>query len=57
MEDKVMKIGDLAKYLIIKPRTIYRLVGEGKIPGVKFGGQWRFHKDEIDGLFQGDKKK
>ena len=48
MPDEIMDIRSAAKYLQIKERTLYRLVGEGEIPGIKVGGQWRFRKDEID---------
>jgi excisionase family DNA binding protein len=29
------------------PRTIYKLVKNGSIPGKKFGGGWRFSRREI----------
>jgi len=39
---------EIAKYLRIHPYTLRRLAREGKIPGFKVGGQWRFRKDEIE---------
>ncbi|RKY39679.1 MAG: hypothetical protein DRP76_03160, partial [Candidatus Omnitrophota bacterium] len=50
---------EIAQALKLHPYTIRRLCREGKIPafsaakgrfasGEKFGGQWRFRKDEID---------
>ena len=44
MADEIMDIRSAAKFLQIKERTLYRLVGEGEIPGIKVGGQWRFSK-------------
>jgi excisionase family DNA binding protein len=38
MPDEIMDIRSAAKYLQIKERTLYRLVGEGEIPGIKVGG-------------------
>lgn len=48
----VMTINEVAEFLQIRPRTAYRLVGEGKIPGVKIGGQWRFKKEIIEKMFE-----
>ena len=35
-------------------KTAYPLAAEGKIPGFKVGGSWRFRRDEIEGWI--DKK-
>lgn len=51
MQDEIMDIRNAAKYLQIKERTLYRLVGEGEIPGIKVGGQWRFSKKCLEDLF------
>ena len=41
-------VDEVAEALKLHPYTIRRLSREGKIPAFKFGGQWRFRKDEID---------
>lgn len=41
-------VDEVAKALKLNPYTVRRLVREGKIPGFKIGGQWRFRKEEID---------
>jgi excisionase family DNA binding protein len=46
-----MDIRNAAKFLQIKERTLYRLVGEGEIPGIKVGGQWRFSKKCLEEMF------
>ena len=46
-----MDIRSAAQYLQIKERTLYRLVGEGEIPGIKVGGQWRFSKKCLEEMF------
>ena len=43
-----MTIGELADYLKVTERTIYRLAGAKKIPAFKLGGSWRFSKADID---------
>ena len=45
---EVMTVREVAEYLTVKDRTIYRLVSSGKMPGFKVGGSWRFRKSEID---------
>ena len=44
----VMTVREVAEYLKVKERTIYRLVARGDIPAFKVGGSWRFRKGEID---------
>lgn len=51
MPDDIMDIRNAAKFLQIKERTLYRLVGEGNIPGIKVGGQWRFSKKCLEEMF------
>jgi len=51
MPDDIMDIRNAAKFLQIKERTLYRLVGEGEIPGIKVGGQWRFSKKCLEEMF------
>lgn len=49
MADEIMTISEVASYLKITEKTAYRLVSEGKIPGFKVGGSWRFNRLEILG--------
>jgi excisionase family DNA binding protein len=44
----MMTIRELAAYLKMAKKTLYRLTAEGSIPGFKVGGAWRFRKSEID---------
>jgi len=48
MHDRLMTARQLATYLNLNERTVQKLVGEGAIPGVKLGSQWRFRKAMID---------
>lgn len=38
----------VAEYLQLSQRTIYRLLERGAIPAVKVGGQWRFRQAAVD---------
>ena len=48
MNTDIMTIKEVAEYLKLTEKTTYRLTAEGKIPGFKVGGSWRFRKSEID---------
>lgn len=47
-EPEILTISEVAKYLKVAQRTIYRLAGARNIPAFKVGGAWRFSKAEID---------
>ncbi len=44
----IMTIREVAGYLKLTEKTAYRLAAEGKIPGFKVGGSWRFKRSEIE---------
>jgi len=48
MTDEILTIKEVAEYLKLAEKTAYRLVAEGKLPGFKVGGSWRFNKAEIN---------
>ena len=43
-----LTIEELADYLKLKPQTIYKWAQTGKIPGAKFGKEWRFRRSLIE---------
>jgi excisionase family DNA binding protein len=47
-DNAIMIIGEVADYLKVTERTIYRLAGAKQIPAFKVGGSWRFSKTDID---------
>ncbi len=51
MASDFMSIQDVSSYLKIKEQTVYRLVQQGKIPGLKLGGQWKVKRDHLDRMF------
>lgn len=44
----ILTIKELALYLKLAEKTAYRLAADGKLPGFKVGGAWRFRRDEIN---------
>ena len=44
----ILMIKDVAEYLKVTERTIYRLAAAKKIPAFKVGGSWRFSRTDID---------
>jgi len=50
MEEKIefYTAEEVAEALRLHPYTVRRLCREKRVPAFKFGGQWRFRKDEID---------
>ena len=50
--EEIMDIKEAANYLRVKERTLYSLVKNRKVPGIKIGGQWRFKKKQLDAMFE-----
>ncbi|MCP5347364.1 MAG: helix-turn-helix domain-containing protein [Gammaproteobacteria bacterium] len=48
MNDEIMTLKEVAAYLKLAEKTAYRLAAEGKLPGFKVGGSWRFKREDID---------
>jgi len=46
--DQFYTVKTLAEKLAINPMTVYRLVGEGRLPAVKIGRSIRFDPAAID---------
>ena len=45
--EEIITASQVANLLQMHLRTVYKLVRRGSIPGRKFGGGWRFSKNEI----------
>jgi len=45
---ELMTLKELALYLRFTKKTIYGLLKQGNISGIKIGRKWRFEKDAID---------
>ncbi len=48
MEDDILTIEEVAKYLRVSERTVYDWAQKGEIPSGKIGTVWRFKKNEIE---------
>ena len=49
---ELMTLQEVADYLRVTKKTIYRLLKQGRIPATKVGNQWRFEKTSIDEWLQ-----
>lgn len=45
---EIFTLDDVAAYLKVGKRTVYRLAAAKKIPAFKVGGTWRFSRADID---------
>ena len=45
--DEILTASQVASLLHVHPRTVYKLVKQGFLPGRKFGGGWRFSRRDI----------
>jgi excisionase family DNA binding protein len=45
---EIFTFDEVAAYLKVGKRTVYRLAAAKKIPAFKVGGTWRFSRQEID---------
>lgn len=48
MTDEILTIQEVAEYLKLNEKTAYRLASEGKLPGFKVGGSWRFKRTDLE---------
>lgn len=48
MSDEIMTLKEVADYLKLAEKTAYRLAAEGKLPGFKVGGSWRFKRADLE---------
>jgi excisionase family DNA binding protein len=53
MNTDILTVREVAAYLKITEKTAYRLAADGKIPGFKVGGAWRFKEAEIEAWIAG----
>jgi excisionase family DNA binding protein len=52
-----MTVRDVAGFLAVDEKTIYRLAQQGKLPGFKVAGTWRFQLQDIQGWIDEQKSK
>ncbi len=57
MVDQILTLKEVAAYLKLAEKTAYRLVSEGKLPGFKVGGSWRFKREDLEAWIEEQKGK
>jgi excisionase family DNA binding protein len=57
MSDEILTLKELAEFLKLTEKTAYRLAAEGKLPGFKVGGSWRFKSKDVDAWIEEQKEK
>ncbi|MCG7551921.1 helix-turn-helix domain-containing protein [Pseudoalteromonas sp. Of11M-6] len=55
MGDEILTIQEVADYLKLNEKTAYRLASEGKLPGFKVGGSWRFKRTDLEAWIEKQK--
>jgi excisionase family DNA binding protein len=45
--EPAMSVHDVAAYLNVDEKTIYRLAQRGELPGFKVAGAWRFQRHDL----------
>ena len=48
MTEQIMTIKEVARYLKVHERTVYRLAAKGELPAFKVANTWRFRLQDID---------
>ncbi|EEX38490.1 DNA-binding protein [Vibrio metschnikovii] len=48
MVDQISTLKEVAVYLKLAKKKAYRLASEGKLPGFKVGGSWRFKREDLE---------
>ncbi|HCM0844834.1 TPA: helix-turn-helix domain-containing protein [Vibrio parahaemolyticus] len=57
MNDQILTLKEVAAYLKLAEKTAYRLASEGKLPGFKVGGSWRFRMEDLETWINSQKVK
>lgn len=55
MTNDILTLKEVAVYLKLAEKTAYRLAAEGKLPGFKVGGSWRFKESDIENWIEKQK--
>lgn len=44
----ILTIRQLAEYLMVSEKTVYRMLDRNQLPAMRVGAQWRFRRNDID---------
>ncbi len=53
-EQELLALEEAAEFLCVSKSTMYRLLDQGKLQGMKAGKQWRFRKADLLAYMQRD---
>ena len=56
MADSAMTVREVAEYLNVHPKVVYRLAHSGELPGFRVSTAWRFKRPDIDRWIEAQKK-
>ena len=48
LADEILTVGEVARLLKVAEKTVYTMAQKGDLPAFKVGGQWRFHRADLD---------
>ena len=57
MTDEILTVKEVADYFKLTEKTAYCLAAEGKLPGFKVGGSWRFKREDVEKWIEEQKVK
>ncbi|MGA7616494.1 MAG: helix-turn-helix domain-containing protein [Thermoanaerobaculia bacterium] len=47
-DSEILNIRQLAEYLMVSEKTVYRMLDRNQLPALRVGTQWRFRRQDID---------
>ena len=56
MENNILTVKEVAEYLRIGQRSVYKLIKENKIPAIRILNKWRVDKKELEKIFKNHHK-
>jgi len=48
MTDEIRPLPEVAQLPKVADKPVYTMAQKGKLPAFKVGGQWRFHRTDLD---------
>lgn len=56
VKSTAMTVREVADYLNVDEKTVYRLTQDGRLPGFKVAGAWRFKNADIEEWIERQKR-
>jgi excisionase family DNA binding protein len=57
VEERLLSIKDVAEWLGVSERTVFRMMDNNEITGIKIGNRWKFKSDDIKAFVQRQQQK